>query len=67
MSDLRYPVGPYQSRTELTPAERRQGISWVWLMPVLAVLVALGMVWQTYANRGPMITVTFPSASGIEF
>ncbi|MCB1331306.1 MAG: MCE family protein, partial [Maritimibacter sp.] len=41
-------------------------ISWVWLMPLLAVLVALGMVWQTYANRGPMIVVTFPSASGIE-
>ena len=48
------------------PAETRAGISWVWLMPLLAVLVALGMVWQTYANRGPMIVVTFPSASGIE-
>lgn len=48
------------------PAERRQGLSWVWLMPVLAVLVALGMVWQTYSNRGPLIVVTFPAANGIE-
>ncbi|MCB1356152.1 MAG: MCE family protein [Maritimibacter sp.] len=48
------------------PAATKSGISWVWLMPLLAVLVALGMVWQTYANRGPMIVVTFPSASGIE-
>ncbi|HCQ66423.1 MAG TPA: paraquat-inducible protein B [Rhodobacteraceae bacterium] len=48
------------------PTESRREISWVWLMPVLAVLVALGMVWQTYANRGPVIVVTFPSASGIE-
>ncbi len=48
------------------PSDRTRGLSWVWLMPVLAVLVALGMVWQTYANRGPIITVTFPSANGIE-
>ena len=48
------------------PAESRAGLSWVWAMPVLAVLVALGMVWQTYANRGPVIVVNFPSASGIE-
>lgn len=47
------------------PAPKTRALSWVWVMPVLAVLVALGMVWQTYANRGPMIVVTFPTASGI--
>lgn len=48
------------------PDARKQRLSWVWLMPVLAVLVALGMVWQTYGNRGPLITVTFPTATGLE-
>ena len=48
------------------PMPKSTGFSWVWVMPVLAVVVALGMVWQTYANRGPLITVTFPTASGIE-
>lgn len=47
------------------PVDDRPGLSWVWLMPVLAVLVALALVWQTYANRGPVIVVTFPSANGI--
>lgn len=48
------------------PEARRQRLSWVWLMPVFAVLVALGMIWQTYGNRGPLIVVSFPTATGIE-
>lgn len=48
------------------PETRETRISWVWLMPLLAVVVALGMLWQTYGDRGPLITVTFPAAEGIE-
>lgn len=49
------------------PAEvRSSGLSVVWLMPLLAVAVAGYVVWQTYANQGPLITVSFSSASGIK-
>ena len=48
------------------PEKRRRGPSLVWLMPLLAILVAFYVVWQNYQDRGPLITVTFPSASGIQ-
>ncbi len=40
-------------------------VSIVWLVPVLALLVALGVAWQNYANRGPVIEIIFDSAAGV--
>ncbi len=51
------------------PAEeepRRARISWVWLVPLLAVAISVAAVWETYRDQGPLIVVRFPSASGIE-
>ncbi len=44
---------------------RRRRPSLVWLMPLLAIAVAGGVVWKNYADQGPLITITFPSAAGI--
>jgi paraquat-inducible protein B len=41
-------------------------ISAVWLVPLLAVVIALAITWQSYRDRGQLITVTFPDAAGIE-
>ncbi|MEM8553198.1 MAG: MlaD family protein [Pseudomonadota bacterium] len=41
-------------------------LSWVWLMPLAAVIISGVVVWQTFADQGPVITLEFPSASGIE-
>lgn len=46
--------------------KRRRRPSLVWLMPLIAVAVAIAVVWQSYNDRGPLITVVFPSASGIQ-
>ncbi len=43
----------------------RDRLSIVWAVPILALLVSLGVVWQTYADRGPLIEVAFDDASGI--
>ena len=48
------------------PAPRRRRPSLVWLMPLLAVLVAMWVVYQNYRDQGPLVTVVFPSASGIQ-
>jgi len=40
-------------------------LSWIWLIPIIALLVSLAAVWQNYAGRGPVITVSFSDASGI--
>ena len=42
------------------------GASIVWLLPLLALIVALGVAWQSYTDRGPLITIEFKNAAGIK-
>ncbi len=53
---------------QVTPARRRwwHQISPVWLVPLVALVAALGVAWQSYAGRGELITISFQNASGIE-
>lgn len=37
----------------------------VWIIPILALLITLGIAWQAYSSRGPLIEITFKSGSGI--
>jgi paraquat-inducible protein B len=45
---------------------RRARISVVWVIPVLAAVVALGIAVQRILSEGPTITITFKAAQGIE-
>ncbi|WP_191059238.1 PqiB family protein [Geminicoccus harenae] len=38
----------------------------VWLVPLIALALALWVGWASWSARGPVITVTFQTASGIE-
>ncbi|MCB5198211.1 MlaD family protein [Loktanella sp. TSTF-M6] len=40
-------------------------LSFVWLVPILALLVSVGVAWQSFSDRGVEIEISFPSASGI--
>jgi len=40
-------------------------ISFVWLIPLAALAVALGVAWQSYNSRGPLIEVEFVNGAGI--
>ncbi len=40
-------------------------VSIVWIVPALALLIVLGVAWHTYADRGPLIAITFENASGV--
>lgn len=42
------------------------GASFVWIIPLLALAVALFVAWQSYNDRGPLITVEFESGAGIK-
>lgn len=42
-----------------------QRISLVWLVPILALAISLGAAWQSYADRGTLITISFENAAGI--
>ena len=45
---------------------RRLRISVVWIIPILAAVVALGIAIQRIVTEGPTITIVFRSAEGIE-
>jgi paraquat-inducible protein B len=45
---------------------RRARISVVWLIPILAAVVALGIVVQRILSEGPTITIVFKLAEGVE-
>src|SRR4029450_3301287 len=45
---------------------KRTRISVIWIIPILAALVAIGIAVQRYLSEGPAVTVTFTAAEGIE-
>ena len=45
---------------------RRNRISVVWLIPILAAVVAIGIAVQRFLSEGPTITIVLSVAQGIE-
>ncbi|MGE4652779.1 MAG: MlaD family protein [Myxococcota bacterium] len=45
------------------PARR---ISAIWMVPLVAALIAGLLLWRAFQDRGPMVTLTFSTASGID-
>ncbi|MBY4675316.1 intermembrane transport protein PqiB [Marinobacterium arenosum] len=43
-----------------------RSLSVIWIIPLVAALIGVWMVYQNWANQGPMITLHFESAEGIE-
>ncbi|MXQ06883.1 MCE family protein [Alphaproteobacteria bacterium GH1-50] len=37
----------------------------VWIVPLGALLIALGVAWNAYSERGPLIEISFENAEGI--
>jgi paraquat-inducible protein B len=46
--------------------QRRTRISVVWIIPILAAVVAIGIAVQRIMNEGPTITIVFKAAEGLE-
>lgn len=44
----------------------KRNLAWVWLIPIIALLVGLSIVWRGISQQGPKITISFQSATGIE-
>lgn len=48
------------------PEIRRRRFSPIWILPIVAVIVAAWIGYTAFADKGPMITITFETASGLE-
>ncbi|KFI31696.1 paraquat-inducible protein B [Haematobacter massiliensis] len=40
-------------------------IAWIWIVPLVALLVTLGIAWRAYSQRGVLIEVSFANATGV--
>lgn len=49
-----------------TLVERRRGINAIWIVPIAALIASFWLVYQALLSRGPVITIQFQSAEGIE-
>src|SRR4051795_10386573 len=63
MADAEPPVPQVEPATQETAAWR---LSLVWLVPFFALVIALGVAYRTYSDRGPTIRIIFDSAAGVE-
>jgi paraquat-inducible protein B len=45
--------------------DRRRRLSLVWAIPIVSALIGGWLAWRTLQDRGPLITITFESASGL--
>lgn len=45
---------------------KSRGFPLVWLVPLVAVGIGLWLAWTSFMNKGPIVTVTFTTADGIE-
>lgn len=60
------PIDPQELPQATLERRKHLRVSVVWLIPVLAAVVALGIAVQRLMNEGPTITLTFKAASGVE-
>ena len=49
-----------------TREQRRNSFSKIWIIPAVTVVIAAWLAWDTLGRRGPVITIVFDSASGLQ-
>ncbi len=65
MSERNEPNGGASEAPEVVVESGRR-ISPIWLIPIVAVIVAGSLAYQSIQNRGPKIVILFESAEGLE-
>lgn len=52
---------------QIEPAQRSmmERVSVVWVVPIAALLIALGVAWSSFSDRGPLIEIQFETAAGV--
>ena len=68
--DRRRPEDPRGPEGLREPVEARvrphRWVTWVWIVPIVAAGVVIWLAWQTIAERGPEVTISFSAAQGLQ-
>jgi paraquat-inducible protein B len=59
-------TGPDTPHAAAPTIERKRRLSPVWVIPVVAAVIALYLGWITLSQKGPTITIAFRTADGLE-
>lgn len=46
--------------------KKKRGVSIIWIIPIVAALIAGWIWWQALQEQGPVITISFETAEGLE-
>ncbi len=62
-----HPHTPHSAEQRVAEAviRRRRRFSFIWLIPIVAAAIAVYLVFTTLEDRGPLITISFSTGSGI--
>ena len=50
-------------RSKVDPRRR---LSLIWAIPIVTVIIGAWLAWNTISQRGPLITITFETAEGLQ-
>lgn len=65
MTDSPPPLKPASPVRKTAVRAAQAGVNLIWLVPILALMVTLGVAWNAYNTRGSLIEVEFADATGI--
>ncbi|WP_234854440.1 PqiB family protein [Paracoccus everestensis] len=65
MTETPPPPRPASPVRKTAARAAQAGINVIWLVPIIALVVTLGIAWNAYADRGAMIEVEFADATGV--
>ena len=65
MTDTPPPPRPASPVRKTAARAAQAGINVIWLVPIIALVVTLGIAWNAYADRGAVIEVAFADATGV--
>ena len=60
------PASRLPEREDDVTLTKKRGFSVVWIIPIVAALVAGWLVYTTFAEKGPSVTISFKTAEGLE-
>ncbi|MBC9246272.1 MCE family protein [Paracoccus sp. 11-3] len=60
------PLKPASPVRKTAKRAAQAGLSVIWLVPILALVVTLAIALNAYSNRGPLIEIEFSDATGVK-
>lgn len=57
---------PIIAKQPVVSQKKNKNISWIWLVPLIAAIIGLSLLVRDYMQQGPVATVTFKTAEGLE-